>query len=94
MEARANERARARAYALLGDELACLSFWLLQDEERKGYLEMDEMLELMYAFRFTNITNQDEFTREFAFELKQEHFWVPEINRFDLARRIFLNRGL
>lgn len=85
---------KTQGRSLLGDELACLSFWLLQDQEKKGYLEMDELLELMYAFRFTNITNTDEFTKEFAFELKQEHFWIPEVNRFDLARRIFLNRGL
>lgn len=42
---------------LLGDELNCLSIWLLQDEAKKGYLEMDELFELMHAFRFTNITN-------------------------------------
>lgn len=79
---------------LLGDELACLSMWLLQDENCKGWLEMDELLPLVHALRFSNVRNLDEFTKEFAFELKEEHRWSPQVNRFDLIRRIFLNRGL
>lgn len=79
---------------LIGDELSCLSFWLLQDEEKKGYLDMEQLLELMHAFRFTNIDNEEKFKNEFAFELREEFKWDAKVNRFDLARRIFLNRGL
>ena len=62
---------------LLGDELACLSMWLLQDEKLKGFLEIPELLDLMHAFRFTNITNQEEFLKEFEFELNQEFMYSP-----------------
>jgi hypothetical protein len=50
---------------LLGDELACLSFWLLQDEEKKGYLDFEQFKELLYAFRFTEIDSQASFEKEF-----------------------------
>ena len=40
---------------LLGDELSCLSFWLLADPERKGWLNVDELTPLMKAFKFTQL---------------------------------------
>lgn len=63
--------------SLLGEELSCLSFWLLQDEERKGYLEFEAFKELLYAFRFTNIDSQEAFEKEFEFELNKEFWWDP-----------------
>jgi hypothetical protein len=38
---------------------------------------MDSLLELMYAFRFTNIDTKEKFEHEFAFELKKEFMWNP-----------------
>lgn len=35
---------------LLGDELSCLSFWLIQDESKKGWLTLEEFKGLLYAF--------------------------------------------
>lgn len=40
---------------LLGDELSCLSFWLIQDESRKGWLSLEEFKGLLYAFRFDHL---------------------------------------
>ena len=37
---------------LLGDELSCLSFWLLADEQQKGWLDAEELTPLMKAFKF------------------------------------------
>ena len=40
---------------LLGDELSCLCFWLIVDEQRKGWLTLKEFKELLYAFKFDNL---------------------------------------
>lgn len=40
---------------LLGDELSCLSFWLIQDEARKGWLTLEELKGLLYAFKFSHL---------------------------------------
>jgi hypothetical protein len=68
---------KTQGRSLLGEELSCLSFWLLQDEHLKGYLDFENLKELLYAFRFTNIDSQEAFEHEFGFELKEEHFWDP-----------------
>lgn len=40
---------------LLGDELSCLCFWLIVDEQRKGWLTLEEFKNLLYAFKFDNL---------------------------------------
>lgn len=40
---------------LLGDELSCLCFWLIQDESRKGWLTLEEFKGLLYAFKFDHL---------------------------------------
>ena len=40
---------------LLGDELSCLSFWLIQDESQKGWLTLEEFKGMLYAFRFDHL---------------------------------------
>jgi len=66
---------------LLGDELSCLSFWLLKDVENKGWLTLDELKTLLYAFRFDHLFLDDigkpddvltleKFKAEFKFHLK------------------------
>lgn len=37
---------------LLGDELSCLSFWLIQDKSQKGWLTLDEFRQLLHALKF------------------------------------------
>ena len=37
---------------LLGDELSCFSFWLIQDKSQKGWLTLDEFRQLLHAFKF------------------------------------------
>ena len=44
---------------LLGDELSCLSFWLLADKEQKGWLSLGEVAPLLKAFKFDYILNED-----------------------------------
>ena len=79
---------------MFGDELSCLSFWLLLDEKKEGYLNLDQFSSLLYAFRFPSVDSEEAIRKEFKFELKEEANWDPQVNRFDFARRIFLNRGL
>lgn len=38
---------RALGQELLGDELACLSYWLIVDKDKKGYFEGSEVNELL-----------------------------------------------
>lgn len=68
---------KTQGRSLLGEELSCLSFWLLQDQERKGYLDFDAFKELLHAFRFPNIESPADFEKEFAFELQEEFKWDP-----------------
>jgi hypothetical protein len=37
---------------LLGEELSCLTFWLIQDQSQKGWLSLDEFRQLLHALKF------------------------------------------
>jgi hypothetical protein len=37
---------------LLGEELSCFSFWMVQDSAQKGWLTLDEFRQLLTAFKF------------------------------------------
>ena len=50
---------------LLGEEISCLTFWLLQDEEKEGFLDMENFKELMYAFRFNHLEDEASIKKEF-----------------------------
>jgi len=89
---------------LLGDELSCLSFWLLADPERKGWLNADELTPLMKAFKFeqlfrTGPLSVGKLRQEFEFNLADNPYELREdvdedVVRFNFIRDIFLERGL
>ena len=63
---------RSLGQDLLGDELACLSYWLIEDAQKKGYFSLKEVIPLLEAFRF-DITpgyNLSNFKKEFRFLLQ------------------------
>lgn len=94
---------RSLGQDLLGDELACLSYWLIEDAQKKGFFTLKELLPLLEAFRF-DITpgyNLSNFKKEFRFllqqnpgEIRQEHTEDDIVIRFDMVRQMFLERGL
>ena len=69
---------------LLGDELSCLSFWLIQDETKKGWLSLEEFKGLLFAFKFDYLFYDDitgklddeltlaKLTKEFKFNLQNK----------------------
>jgi len=82
---------------LLADELSCFAFWNI-NYSKSSSLNWPEMQKLLTAFRF-KIENEDQFKSEFSFLLSENRGEIksdlPEtIYRFDLARQIFLERGL
>lgn len=89
---------------LLGDELSCLSFWLLADEQQKGWLDAEELTPLMKAFKFNQLFHDgpltaDKLRKEFEFLLSSAPYELPwdgrgDLVRFDFIRSIFLERGL
>lgn len=88
---------------LLGEELSALSFWLAFT--KKSALTFEEFSELLSALRF-EVNSMKEFKSEFSHVLfrdgghgeltsvKDEAGESTNVFRFDLARRIFLERGL
>ena len=54
---------------LLGDELSCLSFWLLHDEDRKGWLTLQDSKPLLSSLKFPDETTDSLacFRTEFKF---------------------------
>jgi hypothetical protein len=87
---------------LLSNELSCFTFWELVESKNEGYFNFDEMKTLLHAFRFDHIETQADFDKEFEMtlnqypgELRNKHLQKDEgVYRFDLARAIFLERGL
>lgn len=77
---------------LLADELSCLSLWLALTKESS--MEWSGMSDLMQGFRY-RLDSEAAFKKEFAWTL---HTSPKELDhgvyRFDLARQIFLERGL
>lgn len=47
---------------LLGEELCCLSYWLLQDPSNKGYMTLGEFSGLLKTFKFGGNLVEDELT--------------------------------
>ena len=89
---------RSTGRDLLSDELSCLSLWLAHSD--KSSLTWAEMKPLLASFRF-EIATEEDFQQEFESLLPSCR--EPELNykkkeaniyRFDLARSIFLERGL
>ena len=80
---------------LLADELSCLSFWLALSKD--SHLQWEGMQDLLGAFRF-NVKSESAFREEFAFLLEHNPRELAkegeQVYRFDLARQIFLERGL
>lgn len=89
---------------ILGDELACLGYWRIEDAQRKGFFTFKELIPLLEAFRFDTQEGKltlSAFKKEFKFLLIQNlgeiRMDTPEedvVIRFDLVRQIFLERGL
>jgi hypothetical protein len=46
---------RAHGRELLSDELSCLTFWMLQDNSNKGWMNIEEFRHLLHSFKFTNL---------------------------------------
>ena len=42
---------RTIGHELLADELACLSYWMIEDEKKKGYLLLSELKPLLEVKR-------------------------------------------
>jgi hypothetical protein len=95
---------RSMGRDLLAEEISCLSFWLAFTE--KSSLSFEEFSELLTVFRFEVPTMRD-FKSEFVHILHKDigHGELTTVKReadgeatnvfrFDLARRIFLERGL
>lgn len=40
---------------MLGEELCCLSFWLLEDTQHKGWFTLAEAGKLLRTFKFDNL---------------------------------------
>ena len=68
---------------LLGDELSCLSFWLITDENQKGWLDLNDTQKLLKSFKFDHLFIDDDgkpddiltlqkIQEEFAFNLKNK----------------------
>jgi hypothetical protein len=77
----------------LADELASLSYWLIQDSQKKGFFTLKEVVPLLNALRFdTTEMSLNSFKKEFRFLLQQnpgEIFSPNEedvVIRFDLVR--------
>ena len=64
---------RTLGQTLLADELACLSYWMIEDQSKKGYFLLHEAKPLFEAFRF-NIDpfNAKNFKKEFQFALREK----------------------
>lgn len=43
---------RTLGFELFADELSCLSFWLIVDQEKKGYMSLQKFEKLLQGFRF------------------------------------------
>ena len=62
---------RSLGQELLADELASLSYWLIQDTEKKGFFTFKEVQPLLEAFRFDTTTKTlNNFKKEFKFALQ------------------------
>lgn len=85
---------------LHAEEIAALSFWLLQDTEKKGMLDLDAFNRLLVGFRFdpeAPIESINKYRGEFAHSLPEREPRGRNIDpyvRWDVVRQIFLDRGL
>ena len=88
---------------LFGEELSCLSFWQLADKEQKGYLDCQNMSDLLEAFRFKWPLAEDgpDFEAEmralFGKGCEKREFLKTDqemFTRFDFMKRLFVKRGL
>ena len=86
---------KAKGRYLHGEEISALSFWLMQDTEGKGHLDMGGMRRLCHGLRFNSVDTWADFREEFAFSMPENELRPgEEVLRFDLIRQIFLDRGL
>lgn len=85
---------RTLGQELLADELAALCYWLIEDTQRKGYFEFQELKPLLEAFRFdVSPFSLNQFRKEFKFLLSQNPREIRHdaneeevVIRFDLVR--------
>lgn len=96
----ASSREKFDGRDLLSEELSCLSFWCIVDEDKKGYLTVNEAQELFEALRFDirpygldSIHNEFKWTNE---QLRGGELYQKgeTIIRFDFMRQLFLDHGL
>jgi hypothetical protein len=63
---------RSLGQDMLADELACLSYWNVEDAQKKGYFTFKEVIPLLTAFRFDTQDGKlslAAFKKEFKFLL-------------------------
>lgn len=89
---------RASGRELFANELSCLCFWMVKSPNQ-GFMSFEDSKELMHAFRFHRMETQADFRQEFKSLLAKNPKELLKdeddfIMRFDLARQIFLERGL
>eukprot|EP00352_Strombidinopsis_acuminata_P006295 CAMPEP_0176354532 /NCGR_PEP_ID=MMETSP0126-20121128/12621_1 /TAXON_ID=141414 ORGANISM="Strombidinopsis acuminatum, Strain SPMC142" /NCGR_SAMPLE_ID=MMETSP0126 /ASSEMBLY_ACC=CAM_ASM_000229 /LENGTH=171 /DNA_ID=CAMNT_0017706741 /DNA_START=399 /DNA_END=910 /DNA_ORIENTATION=- len=95
----ASSREKFDGRDLLSEELSCLSFWCIVDEDKKGYLTVPEAKELFEALRFDirpygldSIKDEFKWTHEFVRGKELNQKGEPII-RFDFVRQVFLDHG-
>lgn len=77
-----------------------MSFWMVKDTQRKGWLSLSEATDLLVALKFSIADSRLTYTslkEEFKFNLKTKPGELKDtdtIVRFDFIRDIFLERGL
>lgn len=75
------------------DELACLSYWGILDQE-KGYMDTATFIRLLKMFRFSLPDwSPESIAREFEWLMKWNAVDITNPT-FNFARLIFLERGL
>lgn len=52
---------KSKGRTVHGEELSALSFWLLQDTEKKGSLEIEETSKLLQGLRFEPVEDWKSF---------------------------------
>lgn len=81
---------------LRAEEVSALAFWQLIDQEKKGWIGLQDSKEIFGAFKFdTTVFDADWIRNEFyTAGADKEMERDSEIVRFELIRQVFLERGL
>ena len=65
---------KTKGRTLHAEEISALSFWLINDTSKLGYLSQSNMKTLMHGLRFTNVNDWKDFKREFKFSIDDGEF--------------------